>query len=156
MTEFRPELRQLKILMDLADDWGSLLGIVGLVRESLFGTGDKTSVRDETLFVIYELIENGWIRAGDIEKRFRPLGLSPQETLVEIQRRWADPVQVDEGWVDCWFDITDQGVEVLLSQTDTDLADLRVEDPKGYREYIRGVRRKSKELDRAAGMVTES
>jgi hypothetical protein len=108
-----------EILERGADDWVYLAEVVGIVR-SHTGLHDPEQVKQRAIQVVEELLNKGYVRAGDLfgsgsEVRFQPWELSPRAAVAEIERRWlkyGGPIGKDGANDVCWLLNTPEGDEL--------------------------------------------
>jgi hypothetical protein len=99
-------------LIECCEDHLGLWRVVMTVEDDL-RAGD---VREAVLQILGELLEEGWIEAGDLGRAFVPWRLPPPAILVRIAREW-DALGHDPGLGDIvWLRATAKGEREMASR----------------------------------------
>lgn len=91
------------------DDWVYLGELAALVR-AVRGDIPAEHVRTLTCTVVRQLLEEGFVRVGDVVKEgFRPWTCSTHEALARIEAEWTQDRRLLPGDI-CWLESTESGL----------------------------------------------
>lgn len=106
MSAFRRSTVHDRILRHGADDWVGLWVVLRFVRESFPADSSDQEIREETLAVIRELLENGCVRVGRplIDGSFAGQDGPARHLIAELDAEWQelgrDPTIGDIAWLE--------------------------------------------------------
>jgi hypothetical protein len=110
------ELQELhkEILAMCADDYTELWYVIRLVYPSLSSENPIPDwVNNKALEPIRQMLESGYIEAGNLYESFSSLKLSPAETISYIKNAWEklEGKSLRVGYI-CWFRATPTGEQL--------------------------------------------
>ena len=108
-----------EVLQRGLDDWVYLAEVAGVVRSHSVSP-DTAEVMLTTIGVIEELLNEGFVRVGDLlgsgnQLRFQPWEVSVRAAVAEIEKRWLEyggPLGRDGANDVCWISNTEEGDEL--------------------------------------------
>lgn len=121
MLESGVESLKKEMVADTVEDYTDLSFYVAFVEEA-FGASDSSELMFYTAAIVYSLLEEDLVRAGDLTKeRFLPWGGDAEEVVARIITTWRGLGRAPHLWEIVWFDATDKGeayAEEVLSASE--------------------------------------
>jgi hypothetical protein len=114
------------LVMRGCDDWVDACGVASVAIQIGHAKSAK-EIRDLSLKIIHEVVQQGLMESGDLPEEGRRLKLwpvKPHECLDRVEREWNALGRNPTLWEICWFQNTDRGNalgEELLKQRDAGL-----------------------------------
>lgn len=109
MLESGVESLKKEMVADTVEDYTDLSFYVAFVEEA-FGTSDSSELMFYTAAIVYSLLEEDLVRAGDLtEERFLPWEGDADDVVGRIITAWRGLNRTPHLWEIVWFDATDKG-----------------------------------------------